>query len=467
MHVALINSNRMKPPIAPLALDYLAEALAAAGHEVSILDLSWAGDPDDAITAFFASMDHGLVGVTLRNTDDCAFTSRQSFLAEFRALVGTIRSNTECPVVAGGVGFSVMPERILEYSGVDLGVWGDGEFALVELVGKMENGKEWRDVPGLIWQRDGQWQRNPLAMADLGDLPTMSRRWLDNERYYREGGQAGFETKRGCPRDCIYCADPVAKGRRTRVRPPAAVVDELENLLRQSIDHLHTCDSEFNIPAQHATEVCQEIVDRSLGGRLHWYAYCAPHPFSLELAQLMRRAGCVGINFGTDHGDDTMLRRLHRCFTPDDILHATRCCQEASIPVMLDLLFGSPGETEESMVRTIDLMRRAQPDQVGIALGVRIYPGTELAAMMERGELDGGLVGGDGLLEPLFFLEPAVASTASALLDDMIGDDPRFFFFDPDRPERNYNYNANQRLVEAIAKGQRGAYWDILRRTPR
>jgi len=469
MHVALVNSNRIKPPIAPIGLDYLAETLVAAGHEVSILDLCWAADADQAIAGFFAgsvgSTQPGLVGMTLRNSDDCAFTSRHSFLDGFASLVSAVRLHTECPVVVGGVGFSVMPEQILTLSGADLGVWGDGEFALLELANRMEKHQDWSAVPSLIWRRDGQWQRNPPACPPLADLPLMSRRWVDNGRYFREGGQAGIETKRGCPRHCIYCADPLAKGTRTRVRPPAAVVSELEKLLRQSIDHIHTCDSEFNLPAWHAVEVCQEIVRRGLGGRLQWYAYCAPQPFSAELAALMRSAGCAGINFGVDHGDDTMLRRLRRGFTSEDILHATRCCREAGIPVMLDLLFGSPGETTESIMRTIELMRLAAPDQVGVALGVRIYPGTELAAMMMRGELEGGLVGGDGLLEPLFFMEPAIAPNVSELLDELIGDDRRFFFFDPARPERNYNYNANQRLVDAIAQGQRGAYWDILRRT--
>ena len=63
----------------------------------------------------------------------------------------------------------------------------------------------------------------------------MTRRWVDNRRYFREGGQAGIETKRGCPCRCVYCADPVAKGRQTRTRPPEAVADEVERLLEQGI----------------------------------------------------------------------------------------------------------------------------------------------------------------------------------------------------------------------------------------
>ena len=98
-------------------------------------------------------------------------------------------------------------------------------------------------------------------------------------RYFAHGGQAGFESKRGCPAACLYCADPVAKGRRLRLRPPTAVADEIAALLAQGIDHLHTCDCEFNLPPEHAIAVCEELIRRGLGRQLRWYAYCAPAPF--------------------------------------------------------------------------------------------------------------------------------------------------------------------------------------------
>jgi radical SAM superfamily enzyme YgiQ (UPF0313 family) len=466
MRVALVNTNRIKPPIAPIGLEYVAEALNCAGHHVEVLDLCWADDWEIAIASFLDKGKFDLIGITLRNTDDCVFTSRQSFLGEFADMVGAIRKRTDAWIVLGGVGFSVMPEQIMELTGADLGIWGEGEFALVELVNRMDEGREWLDLPNLIWYHDGRWYRNPPLASSPQDLPAMSRSWIDNRRYFREGGQAGIETKRGCSRHCIYCADPIAKGKVIRVRPPKAVVDELENLLRQGIDHVHTCDSEFNLPQWHASEMCEEIIRRNLGDSLRWYAYCSPVPFSPELAELMRRAGCVGINFGVDNGDEGMLRRLRRDFTPDDIISAARSCKEVGIAVMFDLLLGSPGETRESIVRTIELMRRAEPDRVGVALGVRVYPGTELSSMVTQGELREGLVGGDTPRDPLFFIEPSIASFAFELLDELIGGDRRFFFFDPSRPDRNYNYNANQLLVDAIRKGYRGAYWDILRRYP-
>jgi radical SAM superfamily enzyme YgiQ (UPF0313 family) len=462
MQVALINTNRIKPPIAPIGLDYVAEAVNAAGHTVAVQDLCWSDMWERALSGFLERTRFDLVGVTLRNTDDCAFTSRQSFLTEFVAIVSTIRKHTEGLIVLGGTGFSTMPEQVLALCEADVGIWGEGEFTLVELIRRIEDGREWYDLPNLVVNRDGTWYRNPPLFKSLQNLPAMSREWIDNGRYFCEGGQAGIETKRGCTCQCIYCADPIAKGREIRTRPPNAVVDEMERLLEQGIDYMHICDSEFNLPEWHASEVCKEIIRRNLGDKIHWYAYCSPVPFSRRLAEQMHRAGCTGINFGVDNGDEAMLRRLKRDFTPDDILNAVRMCKEAGIVVMVDLLLGSPGETRASIIRTIELMRRAEPDRVGIALGVRVYPRTELAHRAMR--KNDGLVGGGDLLEPLFFIEPEIAPFAFELLDELVGDDKRFFFFDPARSDRNYNYNANQLLVDAIQKGYRGAYWDILRK---
>ncbi len=464
MRVALVNTNRISPPIAPIGLDYVAEALGKAGHEVFLLDLCWEERWEDAADRFFREREYGLVGVTIRNTDDCSLPTRESFLPACARIVAGIRGRTDAPVVLGGVGFSVMPEAVLARCGAEAGIRGDGEFAFPRLAGRLEKGREIDDLPGLLVRRNGRWRVNPVSFRPLSGLPAMSRSFADNRRYFREGGQAGIETKRGCPCPCAYCADPIAKGKRSRLRPPEAVADELARLIDMGIDHIHTCDSEFNVPEGHATAVCREIVRRGLGEKLRWYAYCAPAPFTRDLAGVMRRAGCAGINFGADSGDDGMLARLGRAFRADDIRNAVRSCREAGIAVMLDLLLGSPGETRESVARTVALVKDAGPDRAGVAVGVRVYPGTKIAGAVTRGESRKGLIGGDDLSGPVFFVEPEIAPVLFGLIEELTRDDGRFLFFNPATPESNYNYNANDLLSAAIRKGHRGAYWDILRR---
>src|SRR5512145_3223360 len=152
MRVALVNTNRIRPPVAPIGLDYVAEAVAGAGHEVCLLDLCWEERWEDAVDRFFREGEFGLVGVTIRNTDDCSLPTRESFLPGCARIVARIRERAGAPVVLGGVGFSVMPEAVLGRCGADAGIRGDGEFAFAGLAGRIADGREIDDLPGLVLQ---------------------------------------------------------------------------------------------------------------------------------------------------------------------------------------------------------------------------------------------------------------------------------------------------------------------------
>lgn len=464
MKIALVNTNLIKPPIAPIGLEYVAEALVQAGFEPDVLDLNWSKDPESEIKRFFRR-DYRLVGVTLRNSDDCTFTNKCSFLDKFKNIVSQIKAVSNAPVILGGVGYSTMPGEILLHTQARAGVWGEGEFVFPQIARRIAEKTDWTNLPGLVLPNTRGFVFYPSEFSSLSRLPVMTRSFMDNLRYFNEGGQAGVETKRGCPRGCIYCADPVAKGTKIRLRPPAAVADEFENLLKQGIDHIHVCDSEFNYPEQHAIDVCTELSRRELGNRMRWYTYCSPLPFSSGLAAAMSRAGCAGINFGVDSTHEYMLKVLRRDHRKKDVFNAAGLCKKHGIAVMFDLLLGAPGETYDSIKTTIDDMNLSAPDCIGISLGVRVYPFTPLAEMLRAPQYSPGLSGGTAPQDPLFFLEPAIAGNAFDYVETLVAGDPRFFFFNPENPNQNYNYNANDVLVQAIQNGRRGAYWDILRKS--
>jgi radical SAM superfamily enzyme YgiQ (UPF0313 family) len=471
MEVLLVNPNRMKPGVEPLALDYLGAALHEARFAVSLLDLCFENEPVAAVKVSSAPARAGLIGVTIRNTDDCYLLSQDFCLEQTRPIIEALKESAAGPIVLGGVGFSLMPEAVLEYLGADLGIVGDGEAALCALAKCIAEGADYRPMPGLLYRTETGWVRNPPRAVEVNKLPLHHRRLVDSERYLREGGMAGIETKRGCERRCIYCADPVAKGRTQRLRSPENVADEFQAMVARGVNYFHICDSEFNLPPKHALAVCEELIRRRLGERLRWYTYASPAPFTRELARAMKRAGCAGINFGVDNGDDRMLRRLGRDFTSGDLRSTARICREEGIVFMYDLLLGSPGETRETAKKTIDLMKEVSPSRVGVTAGVRIYPGTGMAAIVRKEgfstpnpNLRGAIEGNDSFLRPVFYLSAAMGDDPFGYLAELVADDARFFLPGRTTRDRNYNYNDNSALVEAIRKGYRGAFWDILRR---
>jgi len=495
--VLLVNTNLMKPAIAPIGLDYLASALRNKGYQADLLDLCFAEDFRKAIDEYFKNNSPVVVGITVRNTDDCYFQSGDFFLPKIKEIIHYLKPKTNSPLIMGGVGFSIMPEEILNYCNFDLGISGDGELTFTRLVEKISSGEDYHSLAGLIWCKKGILYSNPREYFDLDKVLEPERNFINNQRYFKEGGQGNIETKRGCNQKCIYCADPIAKGRKIRLRSAKKVVQEIKNLLKQGIDCLHTCDSEFNLPEEHAKAVCEEIIRQKVNAKVKWYTYCSPYPFTEDLAKLMKKAGCVGIDFGVDSGSPKILKILKRNFGVEKIKNTAKLCHKFGITFMYDLLLGGPGETRETVKETISLMKKVSPDRIGVMLGVRVYPGTELARVVrDEGR---GLQGdrNDNFLSPIFYLSPQLRSPhrrpaeeagedIDKYISDLIAGDERFFFaskegaVDPALARKprscvqgrgkggvDYNYNQNQILMQAIKQGYKGAYWDILRRWQR
>ena len=153
--------------------------------------------------------------------------------------------------------------------------------------------------------------------------------------------------------------------------------------------------------------------------------------------------------------------------------------------VRFDLLLGSPGETHESVRAALDRMRSLDPEAVGVALGLRLYRGTRLGDELApvKGPVRPGVTGATAdLMRPAFYISPALGDDAGEWLAGEIAGDGRFLYFGAAgaagvdvegvadvesaagvEGAANYNYNANAELERAIAEGERGAYWDILR----
>lgn len=500
--LTLINTNRMMPAIAPIGLDYLTGGARRAGIGVQVVDLCLVDDPDAALAEHFRGCDPELIGLSFRNVDDCFWPSGRSFLPDLKRTVLKLRTLTDAPIVLGGVGFSIFAARIVEYTGADFGIHGDGEQAVIDLLAELRGNRRFGRVGGLIRRQDGEMRINPPAWPRELNLVT-DRDAIDNAAYFRRGGQGGVETKRGCHRRCIYCADPAARGGTVRPRPPAHVADEVERLLAQGVDVLHLCDGEFNLPIDHARAVCAELIRRGLGEQVRWYTYMAVLPFDAELARDMAEAGCVGINFTGDSASELMLRTYRQPHRREHLAEAVRLCRKNSMAVMIDLLLGGPGETPETVADTIAYMKQISPDCVGAALGIRVYPGTGMPEHLAReGPLEDNpsikrrYTGPVDLLQPTFYISAALGERPAGLVRDLIDGDPRFFEPMDDAgidgespnpsmgvstdeapagrmpasqespsigPSTDHNYNDNTSLVNAISAGARGAYWDILR----
>ncbi|MFC2065736.1 B12-binding domain-containing radical SAM protein [Chloroflexota bacterium] len=461
----LINTNIVRPPVSPVGLEYVGQALVDAEAPVHILDLAFEPDWKAALEKELAHNEPLAVGLTVRNTDDCCFATGKSFLPWISEVVTEVRRLTGTLIFLGGIGFSVMPESTLSFTRADAGIAGDGEETLPALAGALAAGKDFYHLPNMVYRYKGHFVHNPRVDADLNHLPAPRRRLIDNRKYEQLGAMVGVETKRGCAQKCIFCADPVAKGRRVRLRPPEKVIEELQDLVDQGISWIYLCDSEFNLPIIHAKEICRAIIQSSLADKMNWYCYCSPVPFDRELAGLMKRAGCKGINFGIDSLCDEQLSRLGRSHSSSDVRQLVHLLHEEGINYMFDLLVGGPGEIEDTIKITIEQTRALNVPLAGIAAGIRVYPDTILAKAIADGLIKGGLHPETGHFphQPVFYLSPLLDSDIATLVNHFVAGDPRFLVLASPSEGGSYNYADDDVLGALIKQGARGAYWDILR----
>ena len=470
--VILVNPDREKPIVAPVALDYVAASLRHSGFEPELLDLAFESDWYAATNHAVAKRDLLAIVILVRHLDDGLYNSQTFFLPKSRTLIEYLRSKTKAPIIVVGGAYSLMPEHILRFCRADFGVAGDPERAAPRLLEALENGGGFQSVPNIGWIDGRTFRQQPIQTADLRGEWLADRSFIDNARYFNESGFTRFETKRGCATGEIYSADPVIHGTTLRLRAPEHVAQEVENLANRGIYSLYAEDVHFNEPYDHALAVCQAMQERRIRERVRWYATCTPRGFDRELATAMAAAGCQGVAMRAESGDAEQLSRMGQRHTPDDIMHVAECCRRAGILLINDVLIGGPGETRKSIERTINLMKASNPDMVAINYGVRVYPNTPLGSVVstlvplrDNFHLRGAIYNNESLLRPVFYIESLLGRGVEEYIEELIDHDPKYLFPFRKDVDKTYNYNDPTILTEAILhEGHRGAHWDIWRR---
>jgi len=408
MKILLISANRERSPypVFPIGLSYLAGPLQEAGHELAVLDLCFEQDSDSVIVENLTNFKPGLVVISIRNIDNVSWPKSRSYLDGVKSVVKCCHGHS--PVVVGGSGYSLMPVEILAYLEADFGVVGEGEELLPRFVKLLERGEDPEGLPGLLLRGCGSFIP-PLPVERVG---SPARSLFDVARYQRDGGMTNVQTKRGCPFNCVYCTYPLLEGSRMRLRPVTEIISELRSLVEEcNVNYIYFVDDIFNYPPEFAESLCNAMIAEKLP--LNWSAFINPAFMSPELLDIMLTAGCDAVEYGTESGSPIMLKNLGKSFSVEDVRSASLLCRERNVDFVHYILFGGPGETQETILETFALMDELQPTAVIAMTGIRIYPGTSLyrTALQE-----GVITPSTNMLEPVFYISPQVKDILAELV---------------------------------------------------
>lgn len=321
------------------------------------------------------------------------FTYHKKIIA---GLLSTLKSRFRgSKVVLGGVFPSTLPLEALD-TGADYIVIGEGEKSFADLV----RGDDPATIPGVGRLEGGEKRISDrrAAILDMDGLPFPARDLLPFDRYLavssrgKRGRRAvSILTSRGCPFNCGFCSIHKVYGHRWRGRSPENVLAEIEECIRRyQIDHIEFEDDNLTLDAERADRIFDGIIDinRGRANRLTWNTPNGIRIDSLtdELLAKMKKAGCVKLSLGLEHGDPEVLKLMNKKLDLGRVERVVRACGKLGIRTLLYYIVGYPGETEARFRRGLAFARKLKKlgaDNFAVYIA-KAYPGTELERYCRR-----------------------------------------------------------------------------------
>jgi len=359
----------------PIYLSYLVAIVRESGYQVSFLDAILEELGIENFAERVRAIGPDIVVL------ECS-TPSINFDLQSAAAVKKVSPSTRT-VLIGSHPTVYHREIMAENPTVDAICRGEFDYTVRDLVRAQAEGKDWSDIPGLTWRRDGEVQVNPdrPVIENLDEIPFPARDLVDSPNY-RQGTFRGKHpttvlTSRGCPFHCVYCLWPsTLYGHNFRARSAENVVDELEECVNKyGIDEVYFDDDSMALDRERMLEICRLIVER--GVKFEWISQCRVDSMDEEVLRAMKKAGCRYIRFGVESGSPRMLKLMKKGITTEKAMEAFRLARKVGIRTQAFFLFGLPGETEETVRETIEFAKKIKPGSAQFAVAIP-HPGTEL-----------------------------------------------------------------------------------------
>lgn len=278
------------------------------------------------------------------------------------------------------------PDFLETHKDVDLVLRGEYEQTLLDLSRALAAGRSLEQVKGLIF-RDAQGNAvstgQPAFIKNIDDLPYPARRFLPMHRYFDQPGglpepSLQMWASRGCPFSCSYCIWPqLMNGNTYRPRSVGAILDEMASeCARFGLKSVYFDDDTFNIGKDRMLAFCREKIRRRLD--LPWAVMARADTMDREILEAMARAGLWAVKYGVESADPGLLDHVGKKLDLNKAVENIRITHELGIKTHLTFMFGIPGETRESVRRTVALAKKLNPDSLQFSIltplpGTRIY----------------------------------------------------------------------------------------------
>ena len=399
-------------PYPPLGTLYAASYLRQHGYEVALFDAMLTESEDE----WGEALDHHQPQYAILYEDNFNYLSKMCLLRMREAAFSMIDMARArgCTVILCGADATDHAEDYLA-RGADFVLLGEGEQTLIELLGRLtsRNEAELESIFGLAYKPStlaphvsegvenhqskilnrefvlnprrpdiNDLDSLPFPAWDLVDIEKYRKIWLERHGYF----SMNMVTTRGCPFHCNWCAKPIW-GQRYNSRSPENVVAEMKWLKETyQADHIWIVDDIFGLKPGWLPRFGElvEVEGVHLPFKCLSRADLLCRPGEVDA---LRRAGAQTVWMGAESGSQKILDAMDKGTRVEQIHEATRLLKKAGIQACFFLQFGYPGETRADIENTLQLVRDADPDDIGVSVSYPM-PGTKFfdAVQSQLGE---------------------------------------------------------------------------------
>jgi radical SAM superfamily enzyme YgiQ (UPF0313 family) len=372
-----VESQRGLNP--PITLAYVAASILKSGHEVKLVDMDAENIDHHKLSEVVKQYDPDMVGlsVMLNNLIVCL---------ELAELIKKI--NSDIKIIFGGIMVNLYPKSTISYESVDYGVIGEGEQTFPELLEYLEKKLPLKKVRGLVFKNNNEIIVNDSRppIEEMDEIAYPARELLDNSKYKslisHKSPITILFTSRGCPYQCNFCSKP-SFWNKWRFHSPKYVANEFEVCADLGIKEILVYDDIFTSNSQRVRKVCEEINKKQLD--ISWDIRTRIDLVHRDDLNVLKKSGCVRINYGVESGDPEILKILNKGYTIEKIKNAFKISKELGFETLGYFMIGSPNETKASIMKTFKLMKELDPDYIHLTHVVP-YPKTKLFDMaVQRG----------------------------------------------------------------------------------
>jgi len=297
--------------------------------------------------------------------------SGEGFLGSCKIAQELKKRYQDLKIFAGGPHVEVFDKRIFSHTGVfDILCQCEGEETIVYLAEFMEGKRNLKSIPNIIYKESGGTVSTPIKFID--DLNSLADPCYDESVYPAMKGNEKIkiimlEESRGCPYLCNFCIHKIISGNRWRLRDVNKIISTIKKLCTQlNITTFRFAGS--NTPYSLRKKLAKQLI--SLDMRIKYIGFADTRQPEQEDYNLLKKSGCVSLFFGVESADPYLLTHIiNKKSDPAWIRNSLKSAREAGILTAASIIVPCPGETKESIKKTVDLLTETKP------YGVSVYPG--------------------------------------------------------------------------------------------